>query len=125
VSVNLPDGSTTTGTVIATGTAATPASSGSSPTVAVVVTLGRTSPTSTLDQAPVTVNINNSSARGVLAVPTTALLALAGGGDAVEVINRDGTHHLVEVTVGIFDDQAGLVQITGNLSVGEKVVVAA
>ena len=78
-----------------------------------------------LDQAPVTVNITNNSAHQVLAVPTTALLSLAGGGYAVEVVHADGTHQLVAVTTGIFDDQSGLVQVDGaGLAAGQRVVVA-
>ena len=36
----------------------------------------------------------------------------------------DGTHHLVGVTLGLFDDDAGLVQVTGTgLAAGQRVVV--
>jgi hypothetical protein len=74
----------------------------------------------------VTVDITNAAAHGALAVPVASLLALAGGGYAVEVVEADGTHHLVGVTTGIFDDQAGLVQVTGDgVDAGQRVVVAA
>jgi hypothetical protein len=132
VSVNLPDGTTGEGTITGVGTVATnttPSNSGSnntSATVKVTVSLTKSSPAGSLDQAPVTVNITNNSAHQVLAVPTTALLALAGGGYSVEVLEPDGTHHLVAVTTGIFDDQAGLVQVSGSgLAVGQQVVAAA
>ena len=134
VTVTLPDGTTSNGTVTAVGTVATAASpSGSgngnsapTATVSVTVSLANASPAGTLDQAPVSVNITNSSAHATLAVPVGALLALAGGGYAVEVVAPDGTHHLVGVTTGIFDDQAGLVQVDGaGLAEGQKVVVAA
>ena len=42
---------------------------------------------------------------------------------AVEVVGADNTRRLVPVTVGLFDDTAGLVQVTGNLTPGERVVV--
>ncbi len=72
------------------------------------------------------VSITNRSAHQVLAVPTTALLALAGGGDAVEVVDPNGSHRLVGVTTGIFDSQSGLVEVSGSgLSAGQKVVAAA
>jgi len=132
VTANLPDGTTSPGTITAVGTVATSTSSGSggnnnpSATVNVTVELNRPSPAGTLDQAPVTVNITNQTATGALAVPTTALLALGGGGYALEVVEPDGTHHLEAVTTGIFDDQAGLVQVSGSgVAPGQKVVVPA
>jgi multidrug efflux pump subunit AcrA (membrane-fusion protein) len=74
----------------------------------------------------VSVSITSRSAHQVLAVPTTALLALAGGGDAVEVVDPNGAHRLVGVTTGIFDNQSGLVEVSGSgLSAGLKVVAAA
>jgi multidrug efflux pump subunit AcrA (membrane-fusion protein) len=58
-------------------------------------------------------------------VPVDALQARAGGGYAVEVIGPHG-HHLVPVTVGIFDDAAGKVQVSGSgLAAGQRVVVPA
>jgi hypothetical protein len=36
-----------------------------------------------------------------------------------------GVRHLVPVQLGLFDDAAGLVQVTGNLHAGEKIVVPA
>jgi hypothetical protein len=133
VTVTLPDNSTGDGTITAVGSVATAstnsgASNGNnqpSATVNVTVALSHASPAGSLDQAPVTVNITNQSVQQTLAVPTTALLALAGGGYAVEVVDPDGVHHLVGVTTGLFDDQAGLVQVSGSgLDVGQKVVVA-
>jgi hypothetical protein len=133
VSVKLPDGTTADGTITAVGTIATtvtpsPGSSSSSPsaTINVTVTMARATGAASLDQAPVTVNITNGTADDVLAVPTTALLALAGGGYAVEVVAADRTHQLVPVTTGIFDDQAGMVQVSGaGLASGQNVVAAA
>ncbi len=132
VSVNLPDGTIGEGMITAVGTVATnttPSNSGSnntSATVNVTVSLIKLSPAGSLDQAPVTVNITNNAAHQVLAVPTTALLAVAGGGYAVEVAKPDGTHQLVGVTTGIFDDESGMVQVSGSgLGAGQQVVVAA
>ncbi|MBV8559525.1 MAG: hypothetical protein JO050_02040 [Acidimicrobiia bacterium] len=132
VSVNLPDGTTGQGTISAVGTVATdttPSNSGSnntSATVNVTVSLTTASPAGSLDQAPVAVNITNNSAHGVLAVPTTALLALAGGGYAVEVVEPTGTHQLIGVSTGVFDDQSGMVQVSGSgLAAGQQVVAAA
>jgi hypothetical protein len=60
---------------------------------------------------------------GALVVPVTALLALAEGGYAVEVAEGH-VHRLVAVTLGLFDNADGLVQVSGaGLSAGERVVV--
>jgi len=133
VSVTLPDGATTPGVVSWVGTVATttPAAQtsqqGQSPATTIPVTVRLTDPKAagTLDQAPVTVNITTATAREVLAVPVTALLAQAPGGYAVEVIGTANTRRLVPVTPGIFDDNSGLVQVTGALTPGQRVVVAA
>src|SRR6266496_638164 len=89
VTITLPDGSTTPGTVTSVGKVATAPSNnsggegGSTPTVP--VTIRPTDPTATgsLDQAPVQVAITSHTVHNALAVPVNALLALAGGGYAV------------------------------------------
>jgi hypothetical protein len=134
VTVTLPDSSTTPGVVSSVGKVATAApSSGqqtsggsSSPTINVGVRLLEPRAAGHLDEAPVEVSITEQSVRDVLAVPVDALVALAGGGYAVEVTERTGTHQLVAVKPGLFDDAAGLVQVTGaGLAVGKRVVVPA
>ena len=60
--------------------------------------------------------------KNALVVPVNALLALAGGGYAVEVVTA-GVHTLVGVSVGLFDDADGLVQVSGSLHPGQRVVV--
>jgi hypothetical protein len=123
VSVTLPDGTSTPGVITSVGTVAS--GSGSSATVPVTVTLTHPSAAGTWDQAPVTVYITTASSSGpVLAVPVTALLAQSSGGYVVEVIEPGNTRRYVPVQVGpIFDDTAGLVQVTGALTPGERVVV--
>lgn len=74
-----------------------------------------------LDQAPVDVLVVTDARTGVLAVPVTALLALAEGGYAVEVDNGDGSTRLVGVEPGLYAD--GWVEVAGNLSPGDRVVV--
>ena len=130
VSITLPDGRTTPGTVASVGTVATAPTStdgtDTAPTVAMAITPTRPQDTGSLDQAPVQVAITTATVADVLTVPVNALLALSGGGYAVEVADPDGTHHLVAVTLGIFDDAAGLVQVSGSgLTAGQHVVVPA
>jgi hypothetical protein len=130
VSITLPDGRTTPGTVASVGTVATAPTStdgtDTAPTVAMAITPTRSQDTGSLDQAPVQVAITTATVADVLTVPVNALLALSGGGYAVEVADPDGTHHLVAVTLGIFDDAAGLVQVSGSgLTAGQHVVVPA
>lgn len=73
-----------------------------------------------------TVDITTASVHDALVVPVDALLALSGGGYALEVAGAHGVHHLVVVTLGIFDDAEGLVQVSGSgLSAGAVVVVPA
>ncbi len=74
-----------------------------------------------LDQAPVTVNIVSARAHGVLAVPVSALVALAGGGYAVQVVTG-GAAHLAGVHTGLFS--SSLVQVSGaGLRAGLRVEV--
>ncbi len=128
VSVTLPDGSATPGVVSSVGTVATTSAAqqgqSSATTVPVTVTLSNPAAAGSLDQAPVTVNITTATAHDALAVPVTALLARAPGRYLVEIAGPGSTRRFVPVTPGIFDDNSGLVQVTGALSVGERVVVA-
>ena len=129
VVITLPDNSTTPGRVSFVGTVATTPSdqngSGSSaPTIEVDVTPDHPAATGRLDQAPVDVSITTATVRNVLAVPVSALIALAGGGYAVEESESTGVHQLVGVSVGLFDDAAGMVQVSGGgLAAGQHVVV--
>jgi peptidoglycan hydrolase-like protein with peptidoglycan-binding domain len=94
------------------------------PTIAVTVTLADESAAGTLDQAPVYVSITVASARGVLAVPVTALLAQPDGDYAVAV-RSGGERRLVTVQPGLFGD-SGLVEVSGaGLAEGQLVEVPA
>jgi hypothetical protein len=126
VTVTMPDGTTTPGVVSTVSPVATTASGQNGPVTTIPVTVRLADPAAagTLDQAPVTVNITTATARDALAVPVTALLARPGG-YVVEVAGPGSTRRYVPVTPGIFDDNAGVVQVTGNLAPGERVVAAA
>jgi multidrug efflux pump subunit AcrA (membrane-fusion protein) len=124
VTVTLPDGASTPGRIDSVGTVAS--GDGDSATIQVGVVLTHPSAAGSLDQAPVTVYITTDSSQGpVLAVPVEALLAQASGGYVVEVVGPDNSRQLVPVTVGIFDDNSGLVQVSGALTSGQRVVVPA
>jgi hypothetical protein len=72
----------------------------------------------------VQVGITTDSVRDAMVVPVTALLAQSNGGYAVEVAAAGTTNHLVAVSLGLFDDAHGLVQVSGpGLTAGQSVVV--
>ena len=150
VSITLPNNQTTAGVVSSVGAVATcPSSTGSggsssssaapgtdscssggsgsgTPTITVDVTPSNPAATGTWDQAPVQVGITTASVPSALVVPVTALLAQSSGGYAVEIVGAEGTNHLVTVSLGLFDDADGLVQVTGSgLAAGQEVVVPA
>jgi hypothetical protein len=151
VTITLPNNQTTPGVVSSVGTVAscpsTAGSGGSSasstspgsgicssdgsggsttPTITMDVTPSDPAATGTWDQAPIQVTITTARVPNALSVPVTALLAQSGGGYAVEVVGAGGTNHLVPVSLGLFDDADGLVQVTGSeLAAGQKVVVPA
>ncbi len=139
MTITLPSNQTTPGVVSKVGTVATTPSSGGSngggsasgssggssssggtPTIEVDITPSDPAATGALDQAPVTVTITTATVNDGLVVPVDALLALSAGRFAVEVVGVAGVHHLVPVTLGLFDDADGLVQVTASgLSAGD------
>src|SRR5579859_1269545 len=144
VTVTLPDGVSTTPGVVTSlssvasaggGSAGSPPDGGTASqgpggrgtggsgqdTVQMTVRFTRTAGTGHLDQAPVSVNVVSAQARDVLAVPVSALVALAGGGYAVDVV-QGGAAHMVAVQTGLFSQT--LVQVSGaGLAAGMRVQV--
>jgi hypothetical protein len=127
VRITLPDGSTTAGVVSSVGTVAVTSGSGSQATTTIPVSVRLVHPSAagSLDQAPVTVDITTATARDALVVPVGALLAEGAGAYDVEVAGPGSARRYVPVTIGIFDDGDGLVQVTGALTPGQRVVVPA
>jgi Putative peptidoglycan binding domain len=130
VTITLPSGETTPGRVSSVGSvASTPTAGGAddgntTPTIDVGVRLLQQADAGRLDQAPVSVAITTDSVEDALVVPVNSLLALAGGGYAVEVVDAAGVHSLVPVSLGLFDDGQGLVEVTGSeLRDGQRIVV--
>jgi peptidoglycan hydrolase-like protein with peptidoglycan-binding domain len=128
VTITLPDNQTTPGRISYVSSVATSPSSKSgqeesAPTIEVDIAPTEPAATGHLDQAPVNVSITTESVKGALAVPIDALLALAGGGYSVEVA-EGRVHRLEAVSLGLFDDADGLVQVSGQgVSPGQRVVV--
>ncbi len=121
VSVALPNSTSVKGTITDVGTVATTSGSGAqqTTTIPVTITLADNAAAGRLDGATVSVSITRASRQNVLAVPVTALLALSGGGYAVET--ADGRHRRVPVQTGIFSN--GLVEVSGpGLVEGLKVL---
>lgn len=124
VQITLPDGQATPGVLSSIGTVASSSgSSASGATLPVYITLKRPRTAGALDQAPVTVEITTAAINHALIVPIDALLALSGGGYAVETVNAQRIHKLAAVTLGTFDDANGTVQVTGELRPGQRIVV--
>jgi multidrug efflux pump subunit AcrA (membrane-fusion protein) len=121
VDVALPNGSSVKGTITDVGTVATTSGTGAQQqtTIPVTITLADNATAGRLDGASVSVSITRASRQNVLAVPITALLALPGGGYAVE--SADGRHRRIAVQTGIFSN--GEVEVSGpGLVEGMKVM---
>jgi peptidoglycan hydrolase-like protein with peptidoglycan-binding domain len=133
VGVTLPSGANGTGHVtdispVAQAPADQPAGGQGGPappaTVPAHVTLDRPSMAAGLDQAPVSLTVTDQRVTNALAVPVTALVALAGGGYAVWLDGPIAARRLVAVTPGLFSDT--LVQVTADgLRPGDQVEVPA
>lgn len=128
VVVTLPDGSEVEGKVTAIGTVASSntqsgqAGAAAEATIPVTVSLTQPGKASKWDSAPVDVGLRADQAVDVLTVPISALLALAEGGYAVEVVADDSSRQLVAVTTGLFAD--GRVEISGQgVAEGTTVVI--
>jgi peptidoglycan hydrolase-like protein with peptidoglycan-binding domain len=122
VQIDIPGAGTATGKVTIIGRVATDESNGqSTPKIAVTIALDDPKAGANLDQAPVTVKLAKSTAKGVLAVPVQALLALAEGGYGVEIVTLTGVR-LTKVEVGSFAD--GQVEVRGDVHEGDQVVVS-
>ncbi|MFD3757057.1 peptidoglycan-binding protein [Streptomyces sp. NPDC058622] len=128
VTVRLPGGATAAGKVESVGSTAVGddgsggaggggggggggAGGGKKAEVEVVVAFDDPSAVSAPDQSPVSVGLTGETREGVLSVPVAALLALAGGGFGVQVV-EDGRVREVGVELGMFGN--GRVEVTGD-----------
>jgi peptidoglycan hydrolase-like protein with peptidoglycan-binding domain len=149
VTITLPDGTEVAGTVAtiaatattddgssgseasadgATGSGSTAggdasATDSDTATIDVTITLDDQAPAEAYTTASVDVELTGQVREDVLAVPVTALLALAGGGYALELPQGDGTTRLAPVEPGMYAD--GYVEVSGDgIGEGTEVVVA-
>jgi peptidoglycan hydrolase-like protein with peptidoglycan-binding domain len=129
VTVIMPAGQSVPGRVTRLSTVATapnqddPGRGSQLPTIGATVTLAREVAGGGLDQAPVEVHVTDASVKNALVVPITALVALAGGGYGLYLLDG-GARRLVGVTTGLFSDTQ--VEVKGNdLREGSKVEVPA
>jgi peptidoglycan hydrolase-like protein with peptidoglycan-binding domain len=126
VRVELPSGRVVRGRITSVGKVAEVATTAQgetgTPTVPVVVQLAEPAKRDGLDGAPVVVSLERERARNVLAVPVEAILALRGGGEAVELVSAGGERTLTAVETGTFAD--GYVAVSGKgIAEGASVVV--
>jgi peptidoglycan hydrolase-like protein with peptidoglycan-binding domain len=127
VIVELPEGGSVEGTISSVSAVAeseTDPETGeqTDPTIPVEIRLAPGAKTGRLDQTPVDISFEAERAKNALTVPVSALLALAEGGFAVEVVDGPGSTHLVRVEPGMYADT--FVQISGDgIKKGMKVVV--
>jgi hypothetical protein len=127
VDVELPGGRTVKGSISEVGKVAKAAAAAegeqADPTITVTIKVESSRVTGDLDQAPVKVAFVKQRKQEVLAVPVTALVALAEGGYAVELA-EGGSTRLVGVETGLF--AGGKVEVAGSgLRQGQRVVVPA
>lgn len=118
VTVTLPDGKETPGTVASVGAKAEPKEPGETPVVPVTVALD--GKLGKLREGPVTATYVSDRRKNVLTVPVAALVALAEGGYGLEVVDAGGTRFL-PVEVGLFADGKAEVRGAGlaeGLTVG-------
>jgi len=126
VIVSLPDGSTRDGAInnVSPVAVTNGGTTGVASTVVVPVRItleGRV--TGLLDQAQVQVGIVAQQHKGVLAVPTVALLARPFGKYVVSVVNGTARRN-VQVKLGLFDETSGLTEVSGTgLAAGDRVEV--
>ncbi|MEU6863523.1 peptidoglycan-binding protein [Streptomyces sp. NPDC046876] len=137
VTVTLPGGGTATGRIDSVGSTAGPdgegngsgsgsgggGGGGGKPKVQITVTLDDAARINGPDRSPVSVRLTGETRKGVLSVPVNSLLALAGGGFGVQVVDN-GTVREVPVELGMFGQ--GRVEVKGDaLKEGMQVGVPA
>lgn len=128
IDVEFPDGTVASGVVANVGSSATSSGAGQTPTISIGIRVDDIP--SSVDQfvsIPVTLRVVDQTIPDAFLVPTSALLALAEGGYALEVVDGSTSAgvpltHLIAVETGIFTE--GFVVVAGDeLADGIEVVV--
>ena len=122
VSIELPDENIIYGKITEIGDIAViPQANQGDPYIEIAVSLEGNTNLPEWTGAAVTVSVTKKIANNVLTTPVTSLLALLGGGYAIEII-ENGVTNIVPVSVGLYAD--GWVEIAGEgLKPGLEVVV--
>jgi multidrug efflux pump subunit AcrA (membrane-fusion protein) len=124
VSLRLPGGTETTGTISSVGTPTeNENANGQNETVIpMVVALDDPAAATAFQEASVTVDVPSDRRENVLSVPVGALVAIESDRFGVEVVEAGGATRKVPVTTGLF--AGGRVEISGgDVAEGQKVVV--
>ena len=122
VSIELPDENIIAGTISDIGEIAViPLGNQGEPYLEIVIAIDEVESFPEWTGATVTVSVTKKLASDVLAAPVTSLLAVLGGGYAIEII-ENGLTKLVPVSVGLYAD--GYVEIDGDgIKEGTEVIV--
>jgi peptidoglycan hydrolase-like protein with peptidoglycan-binding domain len=124
VTVEMPDQSEVSATVVFVAQTATPGQNAWDPaTFEVQIELDDPTVAAGLDEAPVDVIVVSDSVEDVMAIPVSALVALLEGGYAVEVDIGGGQVQLVAVEVGFFGSNNMIQVLSAELQPGDRVVV--
>ena len=122
VTITLPGGITTTGTITSVGTPQDQdGQNGKTTVIPIVITLADQSAAGAFQQATVGIDLVSATRTGVMSVPLNALIATGDKQYAVQVVGADGTIRTVPVTTGLF--AGGRVEVTGDLQAGDRVVI--
>lgn len=127
VDIELPDGVVVAGRIsdiaaVATRSVNQQNGAADDPTIEVTVVFAGNPPQDVFDAAPVDIVVTEEVIAGVLTVPVPSLIALSGGGHAVELVVDGGTQ-LIGVEIGDFVDE--IVEVRGDLQEGDSVVLGA
>ena len=116
----LPDDTETPGTITSISNVAVADLQSGRQTVEVTIAFDNPDAAASFEQAAVDVEVVSEQVLNALLAPVEAVLALAEGGYAIEVVEGESSR-LVAIELGKFAD--GLVEITGDIQEGDLVAI--